>query len=150
MINKNSASMLWRTTCKDLYIRNWFNKRIEAAISEYETKMLGHPFANAIVYYKGIMFNPTGRKVDSKNMFTVPNDSPVADILDRHIRIKKDIEDATGALTYILNFCDSITDFKYLMNREERIDIPHLNEFKTKNADKFQLFKKYELMKDLV
>ena len=100
----------WRTAWKEHYIHKWFAKRMQTAIEEYTTKLADNHRANSIVYYRGVMFNPTGTKVVNSNLYEVPENSEVGDILDRQIRIKQDIEDATGMLTYVLNFCDDVYD----------------------------------------
>ena len=140
----------WRTAWKEHYIHKWFAKRMQTAIEEYTTKLADNHRANSIVYYRGVMFNPTGTKVVSSNLYEVPENSEVGDILDRQIRIKQDIEDATGMLTYVLNFCDDALDISYLMGNYQEMVNGRLDDFKKANQDKFQAFKKYELLKDLI
>ena len=147
---KKANTATWRTAWKDHYIHKWFVKRMKAAVEEYTTKLAGDPRANSIVYYRGTMFNPTGTQVSSKSVYEVPENSEIGDILDRQIRIKHDIENATGMLTYVLNFCDDAHDISYLMGNYPEMTNGRLDDFKKANQDKFQAFKKYELLKDLV
>ena len=140
----------WRATWRDHFIHKWFAKRMDAATEEYITKLADNHKVNSIVYYRGIMFNPTGTKVNSDSFYEVPEGSEVGDILDRQIRIKHDIEDATGMLTYVLNFCDDAHDISYLMGNYPEMVNGRLDDFKKTNQDKFQAFKKYELLKDLI
>lgn len=140
----------WRAAWRDHFIHKWFAKRIAAATEEYITKLADNHKVNSIVYYRGIMFNPTGAKVNNDSFYEVPEDSEVGDILDRQIRIKHDIEDATGMLTYVLNFCDDVYDINYLMGNYQEMVNGRLDDFKKANQDKFQAFKKYELLKDLI
>ena len=147
---KKANTATWRTAWKDHYIHKWFVKRMKAAVEEYTTKLSGDPRANSIVYYRGTMFNPTGTQVSSKSVYEVPENSEIGDILDRQIRIKHDIENATGMLTYVLNFCDDAHDISYLMGNYPEMVNGRLDDFKKTNQDKFQAFKKYELLKDLV
>ena len=140
----------WRAAWRDHFIHKWFAKRMAAATEEYITKLADNHKVNSIVYYKGIMFNPTGAKVSNDSFYQIPEGSEVGDILDRQIRIKHDIEDATGMLTYVLNFCDDIYDINYLMGNYPDMVNNRLDDFKKTNQDKFQAFKKYELLKDLI
>ena len=138
----------WKSTVLQEFIHRWFKHRITDAFEEYKAKVTDPVIKNRLVYYKGTMFNPTGGKLESTDLYTVPEDSPLADVLDRQIRIKEDITEATGVLTYILNYCDSIEDFGYLIHNREGCE--HLNEFKKQNQDKFQLVKKWELLRNLL
>ena len=117
MTTKSNQSN-WRTAWRDHFIHKWFAKRMAAATEEYITKLAGNHKVNSIVYYRGIMFNPTGAKVNNDSFYEVPEDSEIGDILNRQIRIKHDIEDATGMLTYVLNFCDDAYDISYLMENQ--------------------------------
>jgi len=138
----------WKSTVLQEFINRWFRGRITSAIEEYKAKVTDPTVKNRLVYYRGVMFNPTGEKLASTDLHTVAEDSPLASVLDRQIRIKEDIAEATGVLTYILNYCDSGEDFGYLIHNREGDE--HLDEFKKQNQDKFQLIKKWELLRNLL
>ena len=102
-----------------------------------------------MVSYRGSLFNPTTSKKIKPIVIDIGLDTPEGDVLDRQIRIAEDISEATGHLAFILNFCDDHADAYYLFSKDasgcSRLDL-----FKIDNQDRFKLFNKYEVMKDLL
>lgn len=156
MKQKKATRVSWKSAWRDHLLHKWFQSRLRAATQEYMTKMADSPHLNEIVYYKGVTFNPTTLNYGAMKkgvLFEVEEGTEVGDILERHMRIKNDITDATGMLTYVLNFCDDPSDIRYLLGLNEEGQQPQedlrLEEFKKANQEKFQAFKRYQLLADM-
>lgn len=50
----------WKSTVLQEFIKRWFRGRITSAIEEYKTKVTDPKVKDRLVYYRGVMFNPTG------------------------------------------------------------------------------------------
>ena len=142
----------WKSKWKEHLLHKWFSNRMRAAAEEYMRHMEGNPKITELVQYRGIMFNPTTfspKQMNRNALFVVPEGSDIAEVLDRHIRIKEDITDATGNLTWLLNYCDDLNSFKFLMGFTNE-GTKELIEFKEANKDVFMTFKRYELLHNLL
>lgn len=138
----------WKTAWKEHYIHKWFAKRMLKAKEEYEDYLNREGIPLRIVSYRGFIFNPLFKYSRGLSIVDIVEGTPTADILDRQIRIKEDISNATGMLVYVLNYCDSTEEFVYLLRGSDG-DL-RLDTFKKANQETFQAFKRYELMSDLI
>ena len=138
----------WKTAWKEHYLHKWFAKRILKAQEEYDAYLNKEGIPLHIVSYRGFIFNPLFKYSRGLSIVDIVEGTPAADILDRQIRIKEDISNATGMLIYVLNYCDSTGEFVYLMRGSDG-DL-RLDTFKKDNQETFQAFKRYELMSDLI
>lgn len=138
----------WKTAWKEHYLHKWFAKRMLKAQEEYDDYLNREGIPLHIVSYRGFIFNPLFKYSHGLSIVDIVEGTPAADILDRQIRIKEDISNATGMLVYVLNYCDSTEEFVYLMRGSD--DDLRLDTFKKANQETFQAFKRYELMADLI
>ena len=138
----------WKTAWKEHYLYKWFSKRMLKAQEEYDDYLNREGIPLRIVSYRGFIFNPLFKYSRGLPIVDIVEGTPAADILDRQIRIKEDISNATGMLVYVLNYCDSTEEFVYLMRGSDG-DL-RLDTFRKDNQETFQAFKRYELMSDLI
>lgn len=138
----------WKTAWKEHYLHKWFAKRMLKAQEEYDDYLNREGIPLRIVSYRGFIFNPLFKYSRGLSIVDVVEGTPEADILDRQIRIKEDISNATGMLVYVLNYCDSTGEFVYLLRSSDG-DL-RLDTFRKDNQETFQAFKRYELMADLI
>lgn len=138
----------WKTAWKEHYLHKWFAKRMLKAQEEYDDYLNREGIPLHIVSYRGFIFNPLFKYSRGLSIVDIVEGTPAADILDRQIRIKEDISNATGMLVYVLNYCDSAGELVYLMRGSDG-DL-RLDTFKKDNQETFQAFKRYELMSDLI
>ena len=138
----------WKTAWKEHYLHKWFDKRMLKAQEEYDDYLNREGIPLHIVSYRGFIFNPLFKYSRGLSIVDIVEGTPAADILDRQIRIKEDISNATGMLIYVLNYCDSTGEFTYLMRGSDG-DL-RLDTFRKDNQETFQAFKRYELMSDLI
>ena len=118
------------------------------AQEEYDDYLNREGIPLHIVSYRGFIFNPLFKYSRGLSIVDIAEGTPAADILDRQIRIKEDISNATGMLVYVLNYCDTAGELAYLMRGSDG-DL-RLDNFKKDNQETFQAFKRYELMSDLI
>ena len=138
----------WKTAWKEHYLHKWFAKRMLKAQEEYDDYLNREGIPLRIVSYRGFIFNPLFKYSRGLSTVDIVEGTPAADILDRQIRIKEDISNATGMLVYVLNYCDSTEEFVYLLRGSDG-DL-RLDTFRKDNQETFQAFKRYELMADLI
>ena len=138
----------WKTAWKEHYLYKWFSKRMLKAQEEYDDYLNREGIPLRIVSYRGFIFNPLFKYSRGLPIVDIVEGTPAADILDRQIRIKEDISNATGMLVYVLNYCDSTEEFVYLLRGSDG-DL-RLDTFRKDNQETFQAFKRYELMSDLI
>ena len=138
----------WKTAWKEHYLHKWFAKRILKAQEEYDDYLNREGIPLHIVSYRGFIFNPLFKYSRGLSIVDIVEGTPAADILDRQIRIKEDISNATGMLVYVLNYCDLSREFVYLMRGSD--GNLRLDTFRKDNQETFQAFKRYELMSDLI
>ena len=138
----------WKTAWKEHYLHKWFAKRMLKAQEEYGDYLNREGIPPHIVSYRGFIFNPLFKYSRGLSIVDIVEGTPAADILDRQIRIKEDISNATGMLVYVLNYCDIVGELAYLMRGSDG-DL-RLDTFKKANQETFQAFKRYELMSDLI
>ena len=118
------------------------------AQEEYDDYLNREGIPLHIASYRGFIFNPLFKYSRGLSIVDIVEGTPAADILDRQIRIKEDISDATGMLVYVLNYCDTVGELVYLVQGSDG-DL-RLDTFKKANQETFQAFKRYELMSDLI
>lgn len=142
MANNNTYKVSWKEHL--LYI--WFNHRKAKLEREYA---LATPYKHHSVSFKGRVFNPAPSHIRPTDVVEVTPEDPMYELLESRERLYKQIEEATGHITYVLNFCDDANDVAYLLKQGENIGVPRLDKFRTDNEERFQLFKKYALLADL-
>ena len=135
----------WKANVKENLLNKYFTKRLQSFEEEFLKTIGSHK--TYMVWYKGTAFT-CGPGKRCRDFLNIEEGTHIGEVMERRITLSKDISEANGILTYVLNFADSREDAIYLLHSQGEGTI-ELQEFKQTHEEKFRKLKRFALLADL-
>lgn len=139
---------------KSRALRKLFDKRIDKAREEYRKSVEGTIHEFQMVSYRNNLFNPLQLKPHQlQGVYSIEEDSEHGKALNRLIRCLDELQEATGYLTYFLNFVESSGEFTFIVFGEGRVSATReeaVTTFIKASEDKLTIIKRLRLLAEIV